>query len=270
MGAARPLKGDDVGAETIKQACDACGAAVEAADRQEFGDRFLVHVRDAHPDWGYPDVAIRNYADATLRATGGKERLDRIGTVEVHRVTPERVEDWATFFDHDGFADNPAWAACYCSEPHFAAPDLPQAEQEHRRWAENRELMRARLRDGSSSGYLAYVDGRPAGWVNASLRSDYSLYREGAAADPADGQVVGVSCFVIAPPYRQHGLARALLERVIADAPARGATWVEAYPLRDPGESTARNYRGPRSLYEQMGFEAVDPRDRYTIMRRRA
>jgi hypothetical protein len=63
------------------------------------------------------------------------------------------------------------------------------------------------LRSGRSFGYLAYVDGVPAGWANASTRNHYALYRLGAGAEPADGDLEGVSCFVIAPPYRRHGLA---------------------------------------------------------------
>ena len=83
--------------------------------------------------------------------------------------------------------------------------------------------MTERLRGGATFGYLAYVDGRPAGWVNASLRSDYGLYRKVDPDGPEPTSVIGVSCFVIAPPFRRHGIASALLGRVIADAAARGA-----------------------------------------------
>ena len=61
--------------------------------------------------------------------------------------------------------------------------------------------MVKRLRTGGTYGYLAYVDGNTAGWVNAFTRSDSGKYREvdPDGPDPATG--IGVSCFIIAPPY---------------------------------------------------------------------
>ena len=105
--------------------------------------------------------------------------------------------------------------------------------------------MAERLRDGRTFGYLAYVGGRPVGWVNASFRSDYGLYRLVDAGGPEPRSVIGVSCFVIAPPFRRHGIASALLDRVIADASTRGAAWIEGYPLNKPEESDAGHFRGP-------------------------
>jgi len=83
-------------------------------------------------------------------------------------------------------------------------------------------------------GYLAYVDGNTAGWVNASPRSAYGMYCEVDPDGPDPASVIGVSCFIIAPPYRRHGLAARLLDKVIADAADRGAHWVEGYPHNDP------------------------------------
>jgi GNAT superfamily N-acetyltransferase len=244
-----------------------CGTTIAGDDLGGLGDTFIAHVRADHTDWPFPDGAIRNYAEATQRLTGPSERLDAVGEIEVHPVTADRLDDWAYFFDHDGFVGNPAWAACYCHEPHVASPDDPEGEDLP--WHERRERMLDMLGDGRSFGYLAYVDGKAAGWVNASKRSDYSLYRLGSGADPADGDVVGLSCFVIAPPYRRHGLAQRLLERVVADAPGRGVAYVEAYPPTEARADDAGNFRGPMSMYEANGFEPTEQRGRNTVMRRR-
>jgi GNAT superfamily N-acetyltransferase len=80
--------------------------------------------------------------------------------------------------------------------------------------------------------------------------------------------VIGVSCFVIAPPFRRHGVASALLNRVIADASARGASWIEGYPHNEPKANDAGHFRGPRSMYEARGFQPIDVRGDYTVMRR--
>jgi GNAT superfamily N-acetyltransferase len=126
--------------------------------------------------------------------------------------------------------------------------------------------MADRLGSGGAYGYLAYVDGRPAGWVNASMRSDYTLYRS-VEGSPAEA-TIGVSCFVIAPPYREHGVAGALLDRVIADAAGRGASWVEGYPF-NPELERPVSFRGSRRMFEQRGFMEVQRRERDTVMRRR-
>jgi GNAT superfamily N-acetyltransferase len=247
-----------------------CGAAITADDLEALGDAFLFHVRSDHPDWPYPDRAVRNYAAATQRLTGGSERLDELGAVEVHPVTEDRLDDWGAFFDHDAFVGTPEWAACYCAEPHLLDPSRPDLAEEGRSWEQNRATMQDLLRTGRSHGYLAYVDGRAAGWVNASKRSDYALFRQGPGADVDDGDVIGLSCFVIAPPYRRHGLAGKLLDRVLADAPSRGVAWIEAYPFSGAVPEEGKNFRGHRSLYDERGFAVVEERERYLVMRRPA
>jgi GNAT superfamily N-acetyltransferase len=250
----------------VKVECFECGAIIEADGTQAVADAFVVHARESHT-WPYPEEAIRtyahNYAEATERMSGDTERRPVIGEVAVHRVTEDRIEDWLQFFDHDAFAGNPSWASCYCLEPH-----VPTTGQ--RPWRESRSTMVELLQHGSSYGYLAYVDGQAAGWVNASLRADYRLYGDVEDGGPEPGTIVGVSCFVVAPPYRRHGIAAALLDRVIADASARGAAWIEAYPANAPAASDAGHFRGPRSMYDARGFEPIEERERYTIVRRPA
>src|SRR5262249_48782994 len=124
-----------------------------------------------------------------------------------------------------------------------------------------------RLRSGSTRGYLAYVDGRPAGWVNASRRADYGLFKDVDPQGPAPASVIGVSCFVIAPPFRRHGVASALLAHVLADAPGRGAAFVEGYPHDNPEAGDAGHFRGTRAMYEARGFQPVETRKNYTVMR---
>jgi GNAT superfamily N-acetyltransferase len=85
---------------------------------------------------------------------------------------------------------------------------------------------------------------------------------------PEPRSVIGVSCFVIAPPFRRHGIASALLDRAIAGASARGAAWIEGYPHNKPTESDAGHFRGPRSMYDARGFQPIEVREQYTVMRR--
>ncbi|MFP4514010.1 MAG: GNAT family N-acetyltransferase [Acidimicrobiales bacterium] len=243
--------------------CPFCEMAIEAEDLDTFGRVGLAHVRSEHDDVPYPDMSVRNFFEGMVRCTGPTDRLESIGEFEVQPVTEDRLDDWLAFFDNDALADIPQYTACYCFEPHEATPDPDQmAAPTH--WTERRQAMIDRLRDGTAFGYLAYVDGRPAGWVNASRRCDYTLHAQGD--DDADHDTIGVACFTIAPPYRGHGVSKALLDRVIADAPDRGATAVEAYPFNpDVAEIT---FRGARSVFDAAGFTEVEIRTRDTVLRR--
>jgi GNAT superfamily N-acetyltransferase len=250
----------------VQVKCFACDALIEADSTDGVADAFVAHARTSHTK-PYPEQALRtyarNYADATERLTGSIERLSEIADITVHPVSRDRIEDWLRFFDHDAFAGNPDWASCYCLEPHVpATPEHPE-----RLWLRTRQTMAERIGGGTTFGYLAYVEGRTAGWVNASLRSDYGLYREIDPHGPEAGSVIGVSCFIIAPPFRRHGVASALLDRVIADAPDRGAAWIEAYPHNQPDESDAAHFRGARSMYDSRGFEPITVRERDTVVR---
>ena len=247
--------------------CFQCGKAIKGSEPGELGDVFVTHARSEH-DWPYPDQAIRNYAEATQRLSGGSERLPSILPPIVQPVTRDRIDDWLSFFEHDAFVGMPEWADCYCLEPHVSDPDGGE-DNEVPHWRANREAMVERLTAGGAFGYLAYVGGRPAGWVNASKRSDYALYRSVDPSGPSPEDVIGVSCFIVAPPYRRHEIASVLLDRVIRDAPTRGAQWIEAYPFNEEPDSDAGNFRGLRSMYDQRGFEQVEVRGRDTVVRRR-
>lgn len=245
--------------------CFECQTSLGADSLASLGETLLTHARSDY-DWPYPDQAIRNYAEATQRLTGGSERLESVGDAAIHPVSDERIDDWLEFFDHDAFVGSPEWAACYCLEPHVHRPD-EEPPSDVSKWGENRSEMGKRLSNGDSYGYLAYVDGQPAGWANASLRSHYSIFPDVDPQGPQPETVVGVSCFIVAPPYRRHGLAERLLDRVIADASGRGADWIEGYPHKEPDGSDQSGFRGPRGMYEKRGFEAVEEKERYTVMR---
>ena len=212
---------------TVTVTCS-CDATVSAEDAGAVPRAYLAHVRAAHEDWPFPDVAVEVVGEALLRLTGGTDRLETLPAevVRVESVMPDHLDDWLAFFDHHAFVDRPWLAACYCLEQHAPMP-APSVGG----WRDNREQMRRRFLDGTAFGYLALVDDRVAGWVNAARRLDqvYALARDD------DATTITVSCFNIGPPYRGHGLQARLLDRVIADAPARGATRIEAYPRNDLG-----------------------------------
>jgi len=243
--------------------CFQCELLIEADTIEALTQAFVVHGKTAH-SWSYPEQSIRhyavNYAEAVGRLTGPTDRLPSIGPVTVEVVKAPRVDRWLRFFDHDAFAGNPQWASCYCLEPH--EPTTP--EEPERLWTVSRSRVAERLRAGTMHGYLARIGGKTAGWVNASLRSSYGLFRE---LEEDLSKVIGLACFVVAPPYRRHGVANNLLDAVIAGAKDREAAWIEAYPHNEPEATDAGHFRGPRSMFESRGFKVVEVRQRYTVMR---
>jgi GNAT superfamily N-acetyltransferase len=237
---------------------------IEGEDLEAYGYAGLAHVRAEHADTvPFPDMAVRNYFEGEARMTGSVERLDTIGAVEIHPVAPDRIDDFLAFMDFDAMAGVPQNSGCYCLEPHELKPGEIPVPKTH--WTERRAAMEQLLREGKAFGYLAYVDGRPAGWVNASKRGDCTLFERG---DADDATTVSVPCFAIAPPYRGHGVAQRLLDRVMADAANRGAAHIEAYPLN--ASETFSNFRGGKPMYEAAGFSEVKVRTHDTVVRRDA
>lgn len=234
-----------------------CGAPISGKDHDERVDSWFAHMSEAHSEFGLTRTAVANYVDATDRMTGSTERLPSIGPIEVHPVTTDRIPDALRFFDHDAFADNPRWAACYCM---FFHRDDPQANGDLP-WQENREDLAGRLREQKTWGYLAYVDGKPAGWCNASLRSAFPTRRKGEG----DEETGVVACFVIAPPYRGHGVAKNLLNAALEGFRARGVKKVEAHPYLDTKDEYI-NYHGPLALYEQAGFKELQRNEKTALV----
>lgn len=192
-------------------------------------------------------------------------RLPEIGQIEVRDVTPERVADYQSFFDHDAFRDYPAWQSCYCMETHRTQTDEEWAV---RTAGDNRRDMSRGIEEGAVTALLAYVDGKPVGWCNygETTRLNGVMHRFGL--NVAEQQGVGsLACFVIAAPYREHGVATKLLEAALVRMRARGVKVAEAYPGKDV-KSPQSNYRGPLAMYTAAGFEPYRETGRHLIVRK--
>ena len=193
-------------------------------------------------------------------------RLPQIGAIEVRDVTPARVADYLDFFDHRAFRDFPAWQSCYCMETHRHHTD---DEWSARTGVDNRSDMQAMIRDGGVTALLAYVDGKPVGWCNYGETTRLSGVMMKLKLDAAEHAGVGsISCFVIAAPYRGHGVATKLLDAAIERMQARGLRAVEAYPRRQEDRSAQAHYRGSLRMYEKAGFEPYRETERYFVMRK--
>jgi GNAT superfamily N-acetyltransferase len=109
-------------------------------------------------------------------------------------------------------------------------------------------------------GYLAYVDGAPAGWVGVSVRTATPRLAASRTIPSIDDEPVwSIGCFRIRVGYRRKGVATALLAGVVEAAREAGAPGVEAYPIDAAGRrlDVGFSYVGLASMFDAAGFRRV-------------
>ena len=180
----------------------------------------------------------------------------------IYPLSVSRLDDFLEFFDNHAFCDNPEWSGCYCIYNYFAEDDV---QWEKRTAQENREQTISLIQNGAMSGYLAYNEGKVAGWLNAGDKAAYARYAH-IASEP-EKRTAAVTCFVIAKPCRRQGVARALLLYALGDFAAQGYHIVEAYPLNG-ADNAAMHYRGHPAILEAAGFVRYKDYQDFRLMRK--
>ena len=166
-------------------------------------------------------------------------------TIEVVPATPDRWDDVRRLLDGNGEV------GCWC-QPWRG--DV--AKGESRPDALRRQMAGA----APPPGFLAYVDGEPAGWVGVSARSIAPRLRNSRTIPAIDSlDVWAIGCFRIRTGYRRRGVASALLDGVVAAAREAGAPGVEAYPIDPEGRrvEVTGGFVGIASMFDRAGFRRV-------------
>ncbi len=145
-------------------------------------------------------------------------------------------------------------------------------------WRDTTKASRkAAFRDAATAGpppgILAYDGDAPVGWVQATPRGAIPRFNAGRISKPDRGadleRVWALSCFFTAPSHRRQGLMTDLARAACAFAAARGATVVEAAPIRPKPElQWSDGYVGLVPALERAGFEAVEPRGKVRLFMR--
>lgn len=178
--------------------------------------------------------------------------------IVVKELSPSLIDDWLLFFDQIAFADNPDWSDCYCSLYHFAN----RSKDETRRTASDQ------IEEGRIHGFLAYDNGKPVGWCNASNRNSYPILHHLLGPGPDTYEKVGsVVCFVVGASHRGKGVASQLLNAACNKFAQDGLRYAEAYPVKKP-PSTAWDFPGPLSMYVKNGFSTHRDADWYLVVRK--
>ncbi len=169
-------------------------------------------------------------------------------TIEIRRLSPERLSAFLAFMEGDAFADNPKWRSCYCQ---FPLVDHTKVDWARRSADENRAAACERIGARTMQGLIAYRSGRPVGWCHAA-----PLRLMDAFADEPDAEAdrIGqIACFVVAKPHRRSGVAREMLAAACAMFERAGLAIAQATPRAD-ADSDAQAHFGPLALYLSAGF----------------
>jgi len=184
----------------------------------------------------------------------------------IQALSPERLADYLTFFDHKAFTDNPDWAGCYC---YFYLNNHQLNPWDTRTAQQNRTAVETLIACGEMYGYLAYWDGHPVGWCHAAPRLKIPNLLNNPELDTSEPELTGsILCFVVAPNYRHRGIARALLIHACQGFLQSGLSYAEGFP-RQNATDCAANYHGPLKLYLDEGFTRYRSYASYQIVRKR-
>ncbi len=239
-----------------------CGAALTGDDHDAHVQASYAHFTSTHPEFNLTETQVRNYIEREAMLEPPSARVEALGVVEVVPLGPDRVTDVLEFFDRHAFADNPGWASCYCLAHHVEEGEGTPSWGA-RTWQDSRAELAARIRSGRTTGVLCYVDGKLVGWCNASRRREFPHYATGED----DWAACVAACFIVAPAYRGHGIARQLLDATIEHCRDNEIKEVEGRPHADPQWSGAA-YHGTVRLFEQAGFHKVADSPPSVILRR--
>lgn len=125
---------------------------------------------------------------------------------------------------------------------------------------ENLALRESLWERGECDGYLAYEGAKPIGWCQVGERDRLEKLRDQYGLPPRPG-TWAITCFAIARDHRRQGLARFVLDAVLADLRERGVRRIEAFPKRAAGTYSSELWTGPEQMYLAAGFrvERDDP-----------
>lgn len=165
--------------------------------------------------------------------------------VDVHVVTPDRWNDLVQLFERKGPRGGvPIPGHCWCM--------LWRDEQGPTNL--RKAALKATVDQGRYPGLVAYVDGRPVGWVAVAPREDHSRLERSRqyGPTPGDHDVFAVTCLYVDRDIRGAGVASALLDA--ATMPERRAPALLTRSQRRTSRRTRKRAAGPRRT---VGWDAA-------------
>ncbi|HEY7401411.1 MAG TPA: GNAT family N-acetyltransferase [Actinomycetota bacterium] len=190
------------------------------------------------------------------------------------RIVPANEASWEDLRAVFGTRGDPS--RCFCQRYKMAPGES---------WASvGAEELAARLREqtecghprsSSTSGLVAFLDGKPVGWCAVEPRPAYArMLRsmrvpwDGRSEDKHDEGVWAVTCFVTRAGHRKRGITHALARAAVDLARERGARALEGYPITTKDVILSELHVGTIGAFEAAGFtEVARPSLRRVVMR---
>ncbi|MEK6706628.1 MAG: GNAT family N-acetyltransferase [Bdellovibrionota bacterium] len=124
----------------------------------------------------------------------------------------------------------------------------------HDKLQPNFQITKMNVESGRHTGYLIYQDQDLVGWTGSGPKTSFPFLKEklGSRLSNYSDDIWSIGCLAIKEDFRGRGLSDAIVQAVIAEARANGATCLEAYPTRPFHEP--RVFRGTYQLYKRIGF----------------
>ena len=189
--------------------------------------------------------------------------------LEISEAAPRHAAGLSALFASNGYG-------CFCRYWHFDGTSRDWLARCAQRPEENREEMLAALAAGSTEmrGMVALRGAELVGWLKVAPAAAVSklyeqrLYKGLPCFSGERSGIFCIPCLLVREDQRHHGVARALLAGALAQAPAWGATALEAFPRSDPGLADVSLMLGPTQLFLDAGFELVHDFYPYPVLRR--
>ena len=198
----------------------------------------------------------------------GRSLKPDVMAIVIEPLTPKLLPEWLNFFDNIAFADNPAWADCYCCCYQLACSN---EEWGKRTKGQNRNSSIEYIKAGKMKGYLAFENSLPVGWCNVNEHQAFprmSVYK-GVESLVRKGKTASVICFIIAHTHRGKGIARMMLRQAASDYSGKGFDFLEAFPRTGVPLTPADQFHGPLQLYLSEGFEVSNNFEKYAVVNKR-
>ena len=176
-----------------------------------------------------------------------------MGALKQIDIRPLRCSDWR--YIEALFGDNGACGGCWCMTWR-----LPHGGKlwEANKGEPNRRRFHRTVRAGKVHGLLAFASEAPVGWCSVGPKTEYPrLDNSRVLKVPRVGDDWAVLCFFVRRDWRNARLATCLLGEAVAYARSSGATLLDGFPVRPPGNqglAAAFAWTGLPSMFEDCGF----------------
>ena len=185
--------------------------------------------------------------------------------IEVRPVTADQWADLVELFGPSG-----AYSGCWCMFSRLSGAEFSANGNKG-----NKAAMRRIVARDEVPGLLAYLEGKPVGWISIGPRQVFGRIQRSPLFKPIDEKPMwSVVCFYIQKGFRRKGIGKKLLSAAEDFARTRGAQILEAYPIDTKGGKSplgdAAIFWGTQALFEQAGFKVVArSKERRPMMRKK-